>query len=298
VSYPERAPARRPGAVVSAAVILVLMALGALAYAVAGLAILDGTVERFRASAGGTGATAADVDTAVSLLRVSVILSAVVTVLVGLVLVALALGLRAGRPGARVGAWVVCGLGLLCGCCALAVLVGERTAPLRLGADERVTADLLARLADAYPSGWIPVNAALSVGQLLGYAVVAALLTLPAAGAWFRRSAPGGPVAPSSAPTPPYRPAGPPPAGWAAPGPGGWAAPGPPPGGWAGPSPYAPPPSPYGPPPPASAPPASAPPASAPPAAESPASEVPASESPAPPGSGAAGSTPPPEDRP
>ncbi|MCI4063576.1 hypothetical protein MRQ36_13675 [Micromonospora sp. R77] len=208
MSYPDRAPARRPAAVVAAAALLVLMALGAVAYAVIGLAALDGTVDRFRAAANGTGATGGEVDGVVSLLRVSGILAAVVTVLVGLVLVGLALGLLAGRPGARVTTWVVCGLGLLCGCGALGVLVVERTAPLRLGTDQRVTADLLARAGDAYPSWWIPLNAAASVGQLLGYLVVAALLTLPAARAWFRRgAAPAGPVpthGPGSTPPGPW----------------------------------------------------------------------------------------------
>ncbi|PWR06524.1 hypothetical protein DKT69_36745, partial [Micromonospora sicca] len=197
MSYPDQAPPRRPAAVVAAAAVLLLMAVGAAVYAVAGLLVLSGTVDRFRSVAIATGAGAGEIDAVVSLLRASTVLSAVVGVLVGLVLVGLALGLLAGRPGARVGTWVVCGLGLLCGCCGLAVLVGQRAAPLRLGAGHQVTADLLAQLGGAYPGWWIPVNAALSVAQVLGYLVVAALLTLPAANAFLRRRpTPAGPRPP------------------------------------------------------------------------------------------------------
>lgn len=260
MSYPDQAAPRRPAAVVAAATVLVLMAVGAGLYAVASLLVMGGTTDRFRAAAATTGAGAGEIDGVVSLLRASTVLSAVVSVVVGLLLVALALGLLAGRPGARVTTWVVCGLGLLCGCCALAVLVGQRAAPLRLGADQRATADLLAQLGDAYPGWWIPLNAALSVAQVLGYLVVAALLTVPAASRFFHRrpagpTPPSGPTAPHYGGAPSYGPpSGPaayqPPSGpGPASGPPGFGAP-------SAPSPYAPPP--------AEAPP-TVPPASAPP---------------------------------
>nr|WP_204341727.1 hypothetical protein [Micromonospora terminaliae] len=188
---------------------LLLMAVGAVAYAVASLLVTAGTVDRFREAARATGASGGEIDGVASLLRGSTVLSAVLGVLVALLLLGLALGLLSGRAGARVATWVVAGLGLFCGCCALAVLVGQRAAPLRLGADERVTADLLARVGDAYPDWWIPVNAALSVAQILGYLVVAALLTLPSAGAFFHRRAPR----PPAGPTPPPGPVAPAPTG-------------------------------------------------------------------------------------
>ncbi|SCE68148.1 hypothetical protein GA0074695_0268 [Micromonospora viridifaciens] len=213
MSYPVQAPPRRPGPVVSAAAVLLLMAAGAVAYAVASLLITGGTVDRFRTAAAGTGAGGGEIDTVVSLLRASTVLSAVVGVLMAVLLVGLALGLLSGRPGARVFTWVVSGLGLLCGCCGLAVLVGQRAAPLRLGADEQVTAELLALVGDAYPAWWIPLNAAMSVAQVLGYLLVAVLLALPAAGAFFRRAVPTGPPPPSAAvptgPMPPAVPTGP-----------------------------------------------------------------------------------------
>jgi hypothetical protein len=193
-----------------AAAVLALMAAGALAHALASLATLGGTVDRFRAAASGTAAAGEEIDVLVTLLRVAVVLPAVLTVLVGVLLLGLAAGLLARRAGARVAAWVLCGLGLAAGCCGLAVLVGERAVPLRLSAGEPTTgAELLALVGDAYPSWWIPVNAALSVGQTLGYLGVAVLLALPAANAWFRHRAPApapaGPPPPGPPPPPPPR---------------------------------------------------------------------------------------------
>ncbi|MEV0154204.1 hypothetical protein AB0H57_10750 [Micromonospora sp. NPDC050686] len=204
MSYPVSAPARRPAGVTFAAVALVLMAAGALLSALAGLLAMAGTVDRFRAAAGTTTAGQDQVDAVVTLIRAAAVLSAVVTVLAGVLLVGLALGLLAGRPGARIATWVVCGLGLLCGCGALALLVGQRAAPLRLGG-EQASGELLGTVADAYPSWWLPLNGGLSAGQALGYLVVAALLATPAVNAWFgaHRPAPVPPVAPGPPPYPP-----------------------------------------------------------------------------------------------
>ncbi|MEV4821757.1 hypothetical protein [Micromonospora sp. NPDC049274] len=217
MSYPESAPPRRPAVVLLASTVLLVMALGALAYAVVDLTVLGRTVDAFRAAARDTSASSQQIDDVVTLLRASAVLTAVVAALSAPVLAGLALGLLTGRRGVRVAAWVVCGLGLLAGCCSVAVLVGERAAPLRLGADERATAELLGLIADAYPSWWIPLNAGLSVGQALGYLVVATLLTLPAANAWFGRHRPTASTAPSAphafppAPhQPPQQPATPP----------------------------------------------------------------------------------------
>ncbi|MFG3422826.1 hypothetical protein [Micromonospora sp. NPDC048063] len=207
MSYPDRAPARRPAVVTLAVAALVLMAVAALAYAVAGAATLGGTVDRFRDAAGSTSAGPDQVDRIVTLLRVSTVLTVVVSTVAGLLLAGLALGLRAGRSGARTATWVVSGLGLILGCCALAVLVGERAAPLRLGEDDRATGELLGLVDDSHPSWWIPLGAGLSVGQVLGYLVVATLLALPAANAWFRRRpAPPASQQPLTQPAPPADP--------------------------------------------------------------------------------------------
>ncbi|WP_436970456.1 hypothetical protein [Micromonospora tulbaghiae] len=264
MSYPDRAAPRRPGTVLAAVTLLLAMAVGAVAYAVVNLAVSGGTVDRFRdAAAERTGASGGDIDQVAGLLRGSTVLAAVLGVLAGLLLVGLALGLLAGRSGARTATWVVAGTGLLCGCCGLAVLIGQRAAPLRLGADDRITADLLGLVGDAYPSWWIPVNATLSVAQILGYLVVAVLLTLPPSGAFLRRR------------TAPLRLSGygSTVSGATAPGPTPW---GPPPG---------------------LNPPASAPPASAPPASGPSPYERPAPPPSAPPAPSPGGFPPPPEDR-
>ncbi|MBX7269880.1 hypothetical protein KIF24_30230 [Micromonospora sp. Llam7] len=214
MSYPEQAPARRPAVVLLAVAVLAVLALGAFGYAVAGLSAVGGTVARFRAAAA-TSSSAADVDAVVALLRASVVLSAVLSVLAGLLLAGLALGLAARRPAARVATWVVAGLGMCCGCGGIAALVVQRATPLDLG-DDRATAELLALVPDAYPSWWIPLSATLSVGQVLGYLVVAVLLAMPGANAWFRRRPASPPYQPPAPPAgyppsaPPYQPYPPP----------------------------------------------------------------------------------------
>ncbi|WP_328368499.1 hypothetical protein OHQ88_25920 [Micromonospora zamorensis] len=212
MSYPESAPARRPAVVLMAAGVLLVMAVAALAYAVVDLVVLGGTVDAFRTAARDTSARPEQIGDVVTLLRASAVLSAVVAALSVPVLAGLALGLLAGRNGARVATWVVSGLGLLAGCCSVAVLIGERAAPLQLGSGEQAVAELLGLIGDAYPSWWIPLNAGLSVAQGLGYLVVATLLALPAANAWFGRHRSTAPTVPSAPPAFPHAPHQPPPA--------------------------------------------------------------------------------------
>ncbi|MET8462969.1 hypothetical protein [Micromonospora zamorensis] len=212
MSYPESAPARRPAVVLMAAGVLLVMAVAALAYAVVDLVVLGGTVDAFRTAARDTSASPEQIDDVVTLLRASAVLSAVVAALSAPVLAGLALGLLAGRNGVRVATWVVSGLGLLAGCCSVAVLIGERAAPLQLGSGEQAVAELLGLIGDAYPSWWIPLNAGLSVAQGLGYLVVATLLALPAANAWFGRHRSTAPTVPSAPPAFPHTPHQPPPA--------------------------------------------------------------------------------------
>ncbi|MEU4565981.1 hypothetical protein [Micromonospora sp. NPDC023956] len=186
-------PPRRPPVVGFAAGLLLTMAAAGVAYAVAGLLALDGTVARFR-SATADAPDRGAVDGVVTLVRTTTVLTAVLAVAVGAMLVALALGLFAGRSGTRTATWVVCGLGLLAGCGAFVLVVGQRLTPLRLDADERTVAMLLNALTDAYPHGWIPLNVGLSIGQVLGYLVVAVLLALPSVNAYHRRRPASRPV--------------------------------------------------------------------------------------------------------
>ncbi|MER7166961.1 hypothetical protein ABT336_12960 [Micromonospora sp. NPDC000207] len=140
MSYPDPAAAptaptasaptdRRPGTVTVAATVLLVMAVAAIGSAVVTLVGLPGIVDRFRSDVG-TAAGPDEVGATVTLVRAVVWSSALLTVLVSVLLVGLAVGLRAGRPGARTAVWVVGGLGLVGGCCSVAVLAGQRAVPL------------------------------------------------------------------------------------------------------------------------------------------------------------------------
>jgi hypothetical protein len=169
---------------------MLLMAVAGLAHAVATLAVLPGVSDRLRANAtAAAGASGSDIDGMVTVLRVGSITGAALTAVVSVLLLLLAFGVRRGRNAARIATWVVCGLGLLCGCGAALALPIQRGGNIDLPGT-----GLAAALTDAYPSGWIGLNTALSVAQALGYLVVALLLLLPGSFAFFRR-----PAAPASA---------------------------------------------------------------------------------------------------
>lgn len=177
------APRSRPNFVTLAAALLIVMGVAGLAYAVATLAVTPGVVARFRAAA--AGADPADVDGFVTVLWVAAAVATVLAIILVALYVVLALGLRRGSNAARIGAWVVSGLGLLAGLGAtIAVLVQRRgvNAPGMLGT----------ALADAYPGGWIGLNIAVAVAQMAGYVLVAVLLMI-SPGAFFRRSVPAVP---------------------------------------------------------------------------------------------------------
>jgi hypothetical protein len=75
----------------------------------------------------------------------------------------LAVGLRRGSNAARVTTWVVCGLGLLAGCgSALTVFGQDGLSDSGPGA--------------MYPSGWVGLNVAMTIAQMIGYVTVAVLL--------------------------------------------------------------------------------------------------------------------------
>jgi hypothetical protein len=167
---------RRPATVTSAAVLLTVMAFGGLAYAVATFAVTPGIVEKFRDSAGVL--DPAGVDGYVAAVWIGAGIAAVLAVILFALYAVLALGLRSGSPAARIGTWVICGLGLVAGCASAAAVAAQR------GAD--TSEALLVELGAAYPSGWIGLNIALSVAQMIGYAVVAVLLVVSPR-AWFVR---------------------------------------------------------------------------------------------------------------
>jgi hypothetical protein len=180
------APApRRPLPAVVASALLALMGLGGLAYAVATLAVTPGVVDRFRT--GAAGASTTDVDGFVTVLWVAAAIGTVLAVILFALCVVLALGLRRGSNGARIGAWVLSGLGLLGGCGATLTVLIER-------AGDDASGTMTTALLDAYPSGWIGLNLTLAIAQVVGYVAVAVLL-LVSPGEYFGRPPknPGGP---------------------------------------------------------------------------------------------------------
>jgi hypothetical protein len=207
--------------VTSAATLLILMAVVGLGYAVAALAIAPGTVERFRAAAGG--ANSADVDGFGTVVWIGAAVGAVLAVILFALYVVLALGLRRGSNAARIATWVVAGLGLLAGCGTTLTMAVQRSG-------DPVPGSLSAALSDAYPGAWIPLNVALAVAQMLGYVLVGVLL-LASPGTFFGRAPKPLPPDPFAAPaygTPgPGAPGGypPPPVGYGPPPTGGYAAP-------------------------------------------------------------------------
>ena len=177
-------PRSRPVPVTLAAWLLVLLGLGGLAYAVATLAVTPGVIGRFRAAA--AGADPADVDGFVTVLWVAAAIAAVLAIILFALYVVLALGLRRGSNAARIGAWVVSGLGLLAGC-------GSATAVVLQRRGVETPGTLGTALGDAYPSGWIGLNIAMAVAQMAGYIAVAVLLAV-SPGGFPRRTSATGPV--------------------------------------------------------------------------------------------------------
>jgi hypothetical protein len=186
---PTDAP-RRPVSVVSASILLIAMAVVGLGYAVATLVIAPGTVDRFRAAAGG--ASSSDVDGFVTVVWIGAALGAVLAVILFALYVVLALGLRRGSNAARIATWVVVGLGLLGGCATTATVAVER-------AGDGVQGSLAAALSEAYPGSWIPLNVGMAVAQMLGYVLVGVLL-LASPGTFFGRAPKPLPPDPFAAP--------------------------------------------------------------------------------------------------
>ncbi|GIF50387.1 hypothetical protein Afe04nite_49260 [Asanoa ferruginea] len=201
MQQPVTTPRRRPGAVVGAGGVLLLMAFGSVLYGATGLALMPGIIDRFQAAAFTAGVTVDEIDSATRLLRGVPIAAAFVGVVGAVLLVVLAIGTLRGNSAVRVAAWVVCGVGLVGG--GLAAVFGFAQ---RIGSwsDDAVIQALTA----AHPGWWLWTSAVLSVLQALGYVVVALLLASPAANAYFRRtpSLPPGPTGSAPPPPPPVDP--------------------------------------------------------------------------------------------
>ena len=216
---PVAQPPRRPVTVVLAAVLLAVMGVVGLGYAVATLAITPAVVDKFRNAAAAADRT--DVDGLVTVVWIGAAVGAALAIILFALYLVLALGLRRGSNASRIGVWVLAGLGLLAGC-------GTTVAVLVQRSGDGTPGSLGSALSDSYPSGWIGLNIALAVAQMLGYVLVVVLL-IASPGAFFGRSAAPPPATPTYGGIPPYGASSYGPSPYGAPGPGNPAY-GPPPG--------------------------------------------------------------------
>nr|WP_221380843.1 hypothetical protein [Actinoplanes polyasparticus] len=191
---PPVSPSGRPPAVTFAAALLWLMAGVGLIYAIATVAIVPGTIDRFRdvtaAPVSGSFTGDNDPEYYVAVVWLGAAIALALAVIAFALFVVVGLSLRRGSNAARIAALVVSVLGILGGTAGVLTLAAQRSgnsAPWSLGA----------QLSDAYPDGWIGTNAGLAIAQILGYALVG-ILILTAPRTFFRR-----PAAPS-APQPVY----------------------------------------------------------------------------------------------
>jgi phosphoglycerol transferase MdoB-like AlkP superfamily enzyme len=185
-------PPGRPGRPVSvtlASALMILIGLLGLIMAITSLAAMNTLVNRFRERAADTDASPTDVDNLVGVVRVVTIVIAISVLLLAVLLILLAFGNLRGSNTARVLTWIVCVLGVLCGCCGVfGAFTSSRMTTFGTTDTDSATAEQLGRaLSDSYPGWWSGVNGSLSILQVLGYIAVAVLLALPAANAYFRR---------------------------------------------------------------------------------------------------------------
>lgn len=193
----------RPTVVTIAAVILAVLALVNLVHAIVSLLAISNTVNRFRVRAVAEGLPPTDIDQFVTSIRVLFVVSALITFAFAVVLAALAWGVLQGSRPARIVTWIVCGLGVLCGCCGVcsAGSLGFGNMSTRPTATDDMTRASHA-LIDSFP-GWLTsLSGGSAVLQVLGYIATAVLLALPAAHVFFRKPEPSW-QPPSTTPEPP-----------------------------------------------------------------------------------------------
>ncbi|HEY8533835.1 MAG TPA: hypothetical protein VIL44_08195 [Micromonospora sp.] len=183
---PQSAPRRRPGPVTAVAVLLLGMGFGGLVAGVGGLLVAIRVVDQVRAVGRELDALPTEVNAATLIVWANAAGAVVVAFLVAAVAAGLALGTMRAAPLARVGTWVMCAIGVLWGIAAAVVSVAQRVIVWRAPADA-VWAELVRAIGDGYPAWWLHINAGLCVAQVVGYVVIAVLLSLPSASAFYRR---------------------------------------------------------------------------------------------------------------
>lgn len=155
----------RPTAVTVAVALLWAMAAAGLTYAISMVVITPGVVSRFQAATSGSSLA----ESYITVLWLVGALAPVLAMLFTALFVVLGVALRRGSRLARPITVGVCGLGLLTGLGTLGVLAVQR-------AGDPVAGSIGEALDQAYPSGWITLNFAVAIAQMVGYLAVGALL--------------------------------------------------------------------------------------------------------------------------
>jgi|SRR5215467_1790846 len=188
---PPTDPSRRPGQVTVA--VALTATTSALALTVAGLTVIAMAHfnHEFRPNIADAGVTDLTVHQTEIGVRGVLIALAAVAAAAAVVNSLLAIGVQAGNNGARVGTWVLCCLGTLCGVASVAGIVLARS-PIT-AVDPSGAPTLAATIAQAVRAslpGWFGGALGSLCGTLaLGYIAVAVLLAVPSARAFFQRIA-------------------------------------------------------------------------------------------------------------
>ncbi|BBH65549.1 hypothetical protein ACTI_22340 [Actinoplanes sp. OR16] len=169
----------RPAAVTTAVALLWTMAVAGLVYAIGMVAVTPGTVSRFRDATSGSEVA----ENFIAVVWLDAAVGAVIALLVVALFTVLGLGLRRGSKVAWGVTLGVCVLGVIGGCGSVAAIGGQQSG-------EAVPGSLGEALNAAYPGGWIGLNAAVAVAQVIAYILVAFLLLLAPRAFFGRRSDP------------------------------------------------------------------------------------------------------------
>ncbi|MBB2944903.1 hypothetical protein FB565_004636 [Actinoplanes lutulentus] len=151
----------------TAVALLWTMAVAGFVYAAGMVAVTPGTVGRFQDATSGSEVA----DNYVAVIWLGSAIGAVVALLIVALFTVLGVGLRRGSRLARGITLGVCVLGVIGGCGSVAAIGGQQSG-------DAVSGSLGAALNDAYPGGWIGLNAAVAVAQVIAYLLVAFLLLL------------------------------------------------------------------------------------------------------------------------
>jgi hypothetical protein len=184
-SQPVAAPRQRPGVVTAAAYLMILVAVLLVVETVVSLSTLSTVVDATKKAYAGV----PNMDQFTGLAQGAGIATAIVYVLVAAGYVVLALlNLRGANP-ARIVTWVLAGLGVLCFGCGLAGTAAQGSFSGMgngnvNGVDVKAAAQ---QVQDALPSWVQPLQATITVVNLLAVITVIILLALPAANAFFRK---------------------------------------------------------------------------------------------------------------